>query len=277
MAAPENAFEQGIEGGEDDPFAGADLEFEQEGEPMPEGEPPIVNANGERIDPAVTDGAPAADPPASPASGATQEPQQEASPAAQDAPAPAASPESSSPSTASATTPESESPTVHPDNEAMEIERAAAAAADVDPPEAPAPTGGETTAQSAEPSGSEETDEQTVTSIDGAPAPTEQKDGKGVVTHRNYLILTPDGDGVWREVHWYVDKDDKMVKKGTAGAKKQRLALCRGQEDALSIGYAALGEPDGGAKLVAIAETYFQPKHVEPEAPQPKRQKLKFR
>jgi hypothetical protein len=111
---------------------------------------------------------------------------------------------------------------------------------------------------------------------DGIEAPAEKKDAKGRVTHRRYLILKPDGSGKYSEISWHVDKDGRMVAAGTKGAKKQKHALARGQEDALKIGYAAVGAPPR-VTLIAVAESQFQPKTVEPEAPRPERARLKIR
>lgn len=111
---------------------------------------------------------------------------------------------------------------------------------------------------------------------DGIESPEELKDKKGRVTHRRYLILQPDGSGKYTEVHWHVDKDGRMVAAGTKGAKKQKHALSRGQEDALKIGYAAVGAPPR-VTLIAVAESQFQPKTIEPEAPRPERARLKIR
>lgn len=292
MNANENAFEQGIEP-QDDPFAGTDVgDFQQE-DPLADAavseQPvegvPLVNAEGEPVNVVTAESTEEEiersqmtqeeidaeysralsgdepDPTGSPASSETQEPQSEASPAAQDASAPAASPEDDSPSSVSATETGTTEAEQHESAVTADGSPADAQDAGVDP--TPAPTDGATTAQSAE-------EEQ-------APPPAEVKDKKGVVTHRPYVILTPDGEGKWREVHWWVDKGDKMVKKGTPGAKRQRLCSARGQEEALAVGYNALGSPDGGVKLVAIAETYFQPKQVEPDPVPVTRQRLKIR
>lgn len=112
-----------------------------------------------------------------------------------------------------------------------------------------------------------------------APVPEELKDKSGAITHRRYIILTPEGSqGKHKEVSWYENKAGEMVKKGTPGAKKQSVALARGQEDALAIGYRAMGEPDGGVPLRAVAYTYWgELVHVEPKYDAPVRQRLTFR
>lgn len=103
----------------------------------------------------------------------------------------------------------------------------------------------------------------------------EKKDKGGRVTHRNYLILRVEGGGRYSEVSWY-EKGGDIVPQGTAGSKRQKYALARGQEDALKVGYAALGAPPR-AHIVAVAVSSFQPKIVEPEAPRPERARLKIR
>lgn len=109
-----------------------------------------------------------------------------------------------------------------------------------------------------------------------APVPEEKKNEKGVVTHRRYVLLLPEGNGKHKEVSWW-EKDGKMVKKGTAGAKKQSVCLALGQEEALGVGYRAMGEPEGGVGLRAVSLTYWgDVVHVEPDD-KPVRQKLSFR
>jgi hypothetical protein len=111
---------------------------------------------------------------------------------------------------------------------------------------------------------------------DGIETPDELKDKKGRVTHRRYLILQPDGNGKYTEIHWWIDKDGRLVPQGTKGAKKQKHALSRGQEDALKIGYHAVGCPPR-VTLIAVAESQFQPKTIEPDQPRPERTRLKIR
>lgn len=192
-------------------------------------------------------GATAEDPTPAPVSGA-----QEASPAAEVASAPAAQ---TSPSPASATESDGGNgqeaadagaqaqPTVHPDNDEAEAARAAAVASE-----------------------EEEVEER---------QPETNK--KGETVRRPYLIFVPDGKGKWREVTWWEAEDGKMVPQGTNGAKKQRTCVVRGQEEALRIGYRALGSPPEGIGIVAVAANYFRLRQVEPDVePQP-RQRLKIR
>lgn len=112
---------------------------------------------------------------------------------------------------------------------------------------------------------------------DAAAPPAEVQNAAGAVTHRRYVLLTPSGNGTFKEVHWLEDEQGKMVAKGTPGAKKQTRALARGQEDALDIGFRAMGSPEDGCKVVAVAETYFQVRHVQPDPDPPVRRKLVIR
>lgn len=106
---------------------------------------------------------------------------------------------------------------------------------------------------------------------DDAAAPQEKEGG----TKRQYKLFTPDGPGKFSEVSWH-EKAGKVVEKGTAGAKKQTVVLARGQEDALSHGFAVLGAPQDGASLIAVAATYWQVKRVDPDPVQPIRQRLRI-
>lgn len=143
-----------------------------------------------------------------------------------------------------------------------------------DPTAATAPAADESaTSAAAEPApaesgGQTESDDGEIT------PPAEKTDKTGRVTHRRYLILRVDGNGKYTEVTWY-EKAGSIVSKGTSGAKRQKYALARGQEDALKIGYAALGAPPK-ANIVAVALSSFQPRVVEPEAPKPERARLKI-
>lgn len=108
-----------------------------------------------------------------------------------------------------------------------------------------------------------------------APPPEEPKDASGKATRRRYLILQVTGPGKFEQVSWYEDKDGKMVPRG-AGAKRQTVALARGTEEALKIGFAALGAPNSGAHLVPVAQLHFQPKRIKPKPPEPARMRLEI-
>lgn len=116
---------------------------------------------------------------------------------------------------------------------------------------------------------SEEEDEDSVSGAESG------RDKNGRKTHRKYLILRPIGPGQYEEVHWFEDADGRMVPKGTKGAKRKKSAMCRGQEDALRIGYIAVGSPPA-APLIAVAQSAFMLKTVAPEAPQPSSVRLKI-
>lgn len=96
-------------------------------------------------------------------------------------------------------------------------------------------------------------------------------------THRKYVLLAPDGEGKFTQVSWYEDKKGEMVAKGTASAKKQNVCLASGQDQALGIGWRALGCPENGCALVAVAAGYFQIRNVGPDREPPKNPRLKIR
>lgn len=109
-----------------------------------------------------------------------------------------------------------------------------------------------------------------------APPPEEPKNEKGKTTHRRYYVMKVTDTGKYERVAWYEDKAGKMVAKGTAGAKRQTVALSRGTEDALKIGYIAVGSPVDGATLVAVAALHFQERRVRPKAPEPSKARLEI-
>lgn len=140
------------------------------------------------------------------------------------------------------------------------------------PPQSPATSEGsspapEAPAASAEPqSGGNEED---------APEPEETRDSSGKTTKRKYVVLQVVGPGKFEQVTWY-EKDGEIVAKGTPGSKRQGIALVRGAEDALKLGYAALGSPTDTIHLVAVAQLHFQPKPVRPAAPRPSAVRLQI-
>jgi hypothetical protein len=108
-----------------------------------------------------------------------------------------------------------------------------------------------------------------------APEPEEKKDKKNRVTHRRYIILQVISPGNYKQVYWYEDSNGTMVPRGP-GAKRQKIALARDGEGALGVGYAAVGSPPQGAPLVAVAESLFRVVTVAPDEPEPAKRKLKF-
>lgn len=139
-------------------------------------------------------------------------------------------------------------------------------------PGEPAATPDPTSASSEAP-GAEDGGESPAEAGDGASAePPQEKEGG---TKRQYKLFTPDGAGKFSEVAWH-EKAGKVVEKGTAGAKKQTVVLARGQDDALQHGFAVMGAPQNGVSLVAVAATYWQVKHVQPDPIQPVRQRLRI-
>lgn len=108
-----------------------------------------------------------------------------------------------------------------------------------------------------------------------APEPVEPTNERGKVTHRRYYVLRATDAGRFEQLSWH-EKDGKMVPRGTHGAKRQWVALARGADDALKIGYAALGAPLDGVKIVAVAALHFQVRTVKPKVPEPSRARLEI-
>jgi hypothetical protein len=108
-----------------------------------------------------------------------------------------------------------------------------------------------------------------------APPPEEKKDKNDKVTMRRYYIMRVAGPGKFEQVFWY-ELDGKMVSKGTPGCKRQTVCLSRGAEGALKVGFAALGAPQDGVKLVAVAALHFQPKTIRPAPVVPQRVRLEI-
>lgn len=109
-----------------------------------------------------------------------------------------------------------------------------------------------------------------------APVPDEPRNESGKTTHRRYYVLQLTGAGKFEQVAWYEDENGQMVAKGTKGAKRQTVALSRGTDDALKIGFAALGSPQEGVKIVAVAALHFQPRTVRPKPPEPSKARLEI-
>lgn len=110
-----------------------------------------------------------------------------------------------------------------------------------------------------------------------APVPDETKDKRGRVTHRRYVLLRADAkQGQFTQLDWFEDKNRNLVARNSAGAKRQTVVLARGTDDALKFGFAVVGSPQTGADLIAVAAAYFQVKKVEPEPPEPMKQRLRI-
>jgi hypothetical protein len=302
-----DAFAEGIDNPTDDPFASVDEEFRQSDplagtdggdmaptptEPAePAEEIPIVNAAGEVVnaagerieDPTLATPAPvAASPAVSPVSAPPAVPDEP--PVAEPDPTPAVAPmdgattaQSAEQTDSAIAAQEAEASEVRANADRAEGNVAAAQAEDREAAQEMA-----TSAQALDQANDDAIAEANAERTDGTPAedapvPEPTTDKKGAVTHRQYMLFQPEGAGKWREVAWYETKAGKMVPKGTDGAKRQKVCLARGQGDALRIGFRAVGSPEGGAKLVAVALTYFQVRHVEPNPEPPSRQKLTIR
>lgn len=308
-------FGAGVDDPADDPFAGSDF-GELDGDDgatldANEAEIPTVNADGEVIDPppAETDPTPASSPAsaagaeATPATSPAAAPSAPAAPSesAQSQPSPAMPPPAptgetnhaaapSAPTSPAATEPKTLADaeqavaaavqevdvddTVAAEDDLSEAQAAQDVAAAANPPEAAAAAPAVAEIPAAAPATEAVVEESSADPEDAAP-PAEKKDKRDRVTHRRYTILQVLGPDDFKRVSWYEDKDGKMVARGN-GAKRQRIALARDGEQALAIGYAALGSPEKGVTLVAVAVSLFQPKTVQPDEPEPAKRKLKI-
>lgn len=244
-----DVFAQDIEAG-DDPFAEGWDPASEESQTPPVEALPVVDREGNAVE------APA------PADGVSAESQEGTEqPVAAEAPAvePSAEPDPTS---------------APPTSEATSTGSSGGAVAEDPTPAASTPSAAEApTAASAEPSGgASATGEPQSDGSEGedAPEPTEAK-GK-----RRYYILRVDGAGKFTQLSWYEDSKGNMVPKGTTGAKRQAVALARGSEEAMKIGFAAMGAPADGAHLVTVAALHFQPKKVKPLPPEPSKQRLQI-
>jgi hypothetical protein len=254
-----------------------------------EPELPVVNREGEPVDPPIapTTGASTVQPVAtSPA--ATPEPA--SAPADQTAPSSSESPVLSGPGEPGELRREPEEVTPERAAEELSVNAAVAEALVADPSEPQetekAARGGAMLGSPGEPepdptqpfeppSASEPTQDVLEPLEPEDAAPPEQvatKDGR--VTHRRYVVLTPDRGGVFRRVYWY-EKNGELCTRGTPGAKRQSLALARDADGARAIAYRALGN-EGPVDLVAVSESNFQVVTVEPDEPKPAKRKLKM-
>lgn len=281
-----DVFAQGVEIGDgEDPFAGTDFgDFGADGPTEARDEPaddtpdlPVVNREGQPVEPDPT---PAA---ANGTTGSTTEPgpTPEAQAALESLRASRAGTEDPTPPA------ESAGPTEAPTDESAAPAAAPAAQEPAAPPEAspgaPAPVA-ESEPQDAPDSPqppsppSEAASDGSATEeapVEDAPEPQEPRSQvSGRVTHRRYVILRVIGPGKFEQIAWHVDGKGRMVQKGTGGAKRQTVALARGTDDALKIGYAAIGSPAEGTSLIAVAAAYFQVKKIKPMPVEPARQRL---
>lgn len=108
-----------------------------------------------------------------------------------------------------------------------------------------------------------------------APPTTASQSGDGTkkrTTSRKYVILKVVGPGKFEQVSWIVNREGKVVPEMVEGqTRRVAVANARGTEDALKVGYQALGAPAQGVKLIAVAAAYFKVQSVKAEAdPVPK-------
>lgn len=128
----------------------------------------------------------------------------------------------------------------------------------------------ESTAQGSTPEGDPEPAEDEAPA--GAPSATAVKAPPKAKGIRNYLLFVPDGPGKFSQLTWCEDKDGNIVEKGI----KKSSVEAREQEEALAVGWAVLGSKAAGVKLVAVAESHWQVRHVGPDKTPPKKVPLKI-
>lgn len=260
-----DVFSQGVQVSDADPFAGGD-DWAAFGDAAqePVEEPPVVDREGVAVTPTLSPEAAAAEAqayrtekgepePPEPVVAAPEEPERfvpgvQAPVAAHGAP--------------SAPEPVVEAP----------VPPAPARGATVPPPALP---GGVHVSQTLEPELAPEVTDGDEDEAEDAPVPQEPVNEAGRPTHRRYYVFRATDTGTYEQLSWN-EKDGKMVPKGTHGAKRQSVALARGTEDALKIGYAALGSPLDGVKIVAVAALHFQVRTVKPRVPEPSRARLEI-
>lgn len=258
----------------DDPFAGSDFgDFEQSPPAVAE-QPPVAPpepaAEPPAPEPVPAPAAPPAPEPAPAPPAAPQEPAQ----APQEAPPTRPTPAASDGTTGSTT----DLPVVNREGERLTEQEARAAegaayAQENAPPEPTAPT---TPAPQASPEAAaalaalkerDTPDEQTQAARE-APAepPAERTDAAGKKTHRRYVVLSVEGPGKFRQLEWREDNDGNMLPPGAKGGRRQSVCVARSSDEALKVGFAAMGSPDDGCTIIAVAAAYFQPKNVKPAA-----------
>ena len=277
-----DVFSQGVEVSDDDPFAGSDFgDFgESDAEPASDvpNDLPVVNREGERVDAetvaeteaATPDSAPEVERPAAVPRGGAVAPPEDAM--ADWAPAPDTTP--AEPPSLSAPAPASE---------AIEAEGGTGL-----PPEAQNGSQGVTAETEAPPDDdrdeTEDYDDELEDDVDGEPEPEDEPEGqaeppdaavpKDVAGHRRYVVLRVDGPGKFSQVSWHENSKGKMVASNAPGAKRQTVVLSRTATDALRAGFVAVGSPENGVTLIAVAAVYFQPRRLKLKPPEPSRVRL---
>jgi hypothetical protein len=272
MAEKEDVFTQAVEIGDEDPFAGSDFgDFAVE--PDPESDIPadttglpVVNREGERVD-----GQPEAAPEPPPPAPQAPSPQE---PLAAEAP-PAQAPAESEP-------PPPQAAPSAPAGVAGPPEAQIGSQSVVEDDEKPftPPARDETRvlteddlAEAGHDGPVAEPDDAPVTYPASNPAPRAPR--QQGTSARGYIVLKVDSPGKFSQVSWFEDPDTgKMVAEGTVGAKRQTVVQARFRNDALKIGYLAVGSPPDGVTLIAVAATAFLPRKVRPKPPEPSKTRL---
>lgn len=113
-----------------------------------------------------------------------------------------------------------------------------------------------------------------VQDADGPEISDAPKQDSGKTKKRRYYVLRVVDKGRFEQVTWYEDSKGKICDRAAKGAKPQHIVFAHGAEEALRVGYQALGAPTEGARLVAVAALHFQPKTVAPAPVQPARVRL---
>jgi hypothetical protein len=93
---------------------------------------------------------------------------------------------------------------------------------------------------------------------------------------RRYVILRVVGPDKFERLSWYEDSNGKFVGRSVAGARRHTIVFAHSNADALKKGYLALGAPEEGVHLVAVAAMHFQPRKVHPRAPVPAKTRLEI-
>jgi hypothetical protein len=266
MSESSEAFEQGIEIGDEDPFAGSDFgDWEQPSEVPSEVRPPQPTTYSDA--PPVEASPQNAGSPAEPA---------EVAPRAPAEPAPVAAQEPLSEAEAPVEVPVAAEPQSAPQTAAEAVEAPAPPPAPAPAPE-PEPDEDDDTDDYDEDLEPEEDDIEMAAGNGDAPLPVETKDRAGRTNRRRYILLRVDADGdKFTRLTWYEDKQRNVVSRNTTGAKRQTVVLARDADDAIRFGFVAAGAPAKGIQLVAVAAQNFQPRMVAPVPPEPQKIRLRI-
>jgi hypothetical protein len=87
---------------------------------------------------------------------------------------------------------------------------------------------------------------------------------------RRYYVLRELDNGHLEPLSWYEDARGIVVSANTPGAIETSEVEAVNTEAALAVGFAAVGEPVDGARLIAVAALHFQAKMVRSKPPTPR-------